>query len=96
VRRGTAIFIDLIHQVGGVYNVYLPLWLRRRAGAVEAGGNLASTVPQSLIAVEMQVDVAASIEGKRIDGVPHPGLCGRKLRELMQRVRSMWITVAGV
>ena len=53
--------LDLVHQVGpAVYNVYLLHRLRRRAGAAERARfarELHDGAVQSLIAVEMQVDV---------------------------------------
>jgi signal transduction histidine kinase len=56
--------LDLVRQVGpAVYNVYLLHRLRRRAGAAERARfarELHDGAVQSLIAVEMQVDVLAS------------------------------------
>jgi signal transduction histidine kinase len=53
--------LDLVHQVGpAIYNVYLLHRLRRRAGAAERARfarELHDGAVQSLIAVEMQVDV---------------------------------------
>jgi signal transduction histidine kinase len=92
---------ELVHQVGpAVYNVYLLRRLRLRAGAVERARfarELHDGAVQSLIAVEMQVDVLrrqstikpASIEGElgRIQGLLREEVL--KLRELMQQMKSL-------
>jgi len=93
--------LDLIHQVGpAVHNVYLLHRLRRRAGAAERARfarELHDGAVQSLIAVEMQVDVlrrqVASgpemVGGElgRIQGLLREEVL--KLRELMQQMKSM-------
>jgi signal transduction histidine kinase len=91
---------ELVRQVGpAVYNVYLLRRLRRRAGALERARfarELHDGAVQSLISVEMQVDVV------RRQTVTDPGAVadelGRiqvllreevlKLRELMQQMKS--------
>lgn len=92
---------ELVRQVGpAVYNVYLLRRLRLRAGAVERARfarELHDGAVQSLIAVEMQVDVlrrqAASPtsclteELNRIQGLLREEVL--KLRELMQQMKSM-------
>jgi signal transduction histidine kinase len=92
---------ELIKQVGpAVYNVYLLRRLRQRAGAVERARfarELHDGAVQSLIAVEMQVDVLrrqsvndASIvteELGRIQGLLREEVL--KLRELMQQMKSL-------
>ena len=91
---------DLIQQVGpAIYNVYLLHQLRRRAGAAERARfarELHDGAVQSLIAVEMQVDVL-----RRQDAADKPigGELGRiqgllreevlKLRELMQQMKAI-------
>lgn len=93
--------LDLIRQVGpAVYNVYLLHRLRRRAGAAERARfarELHDGAVQSLIAVEMQVDVLKRQAAN--DPAIVPGELGRiqgllreevlKLRELMQQMKSM-------
>ena len=91
---------DLVHQVGpAVYNVYLLHRLRRRASAAERARfarELHDGAVQSLIAVEMQVDVLRrQAEANR----PIDGELGRiqsllreevlKLRELMQQMKAI-------
>jgi signal transduction histidine kinase len=92
---------ELVRQVGpAVYNVYLLRRLRLRAGAVErarVARELHDGAVQSLIAVEMQVDVLrrqsaqdpASVSGElgRIQGLLREEVL--KLRELMQQMKSM-------
>jgi signal transduction histidine kinase len=92
--------LDLVCQVGpAVYNVYLLHRLRRRAGAAERARfarELHDGAVQSLIGVEMQVDVLKRQAG--VDGVIGSEL-GRiqgmlreevlKLRELMQQMKSI-------
>jgi len=90
--------LDMVHQVGpAVYNVYLLHRLRRRASAAERARfarELHDGAVQSLIAVEMQVDVLRrQAEANR----PIGGELGRiqsllreevlKLRELMQQMK---------
>lgn len=92
--------LELVRQVGpAVYNVYLIRRLRQRAGAVErarVARELHDGAVQSLIAVEMQVDVLRRQADLR-EGV----LAGElsriqqllreevlKLRELMQQMKS--------
>src|SRR5208283_4686080 len=93
--------LDLLRQVGpAVYNVYLLHRLRRRAGAAERARfarELHDGAVQSLIAVEMQVDVLK----RQSENSPHvvTGELGRiqgllreevlKLRELMQQMKSI-------
>lgn len=94
---------ELIRQIGpAVYNVYLLRRLRLRAGAVErarVARELHDGAVQSLIAVEMQVDVLrrqASAESSRLAGeleriqrlLREEVL---KLRELMQQLKSLEI-----
>ncbi|MFZ0759690.1 MAG: histidine kinase [Candidatus Sulfotelmatobacter sp.] len=93
--------LDLLRQVGpAVYNVYLLHRLRRRAGAAERARfarELHDGAVQSLIAVEMQVDVLrrqaestpAVIGGElgRIQGLLREEVL--KLRELMQQMKSI-------
>jgi signal transduction histidine kinase len=91
---------DMIRQVGpAVYNVYLLHRLRRRASAAERARfarELHDGAVQSLIAVEMQVDVLRrQAEANR----PIDGELGRiqsllreevlKLRELMQQMKAI-------
>jgi signal transduction histidine kinase len=92
--------LDLLHQVGpAVYNVYLLHRLRRRAGAAERARfarELHDGAVQSLIAVEMQVDV---LRRQSEAGKPIGGELGRiqallreevlKLRELMQQMKAI-------
>ena len=92
---------ELVRQVGpAVYNVYLIRRLRLRAGAVERARfarELHDGAVQSLIAVEMQVDVlrrqatSQSVpltqELGRIQGLLREEVL--KLRELMQQMKSM-------
>ena len=91
---------DFVRQVGpAIYNVYLLHRLRRRAGAAERARfarELHDGAVQSLIAVEMQVDVLRrqAEAGKEIGGE-----LGRiqallreevlKLRELMQQMKAI-------
>ena len=92
--------LDLVRQVGpAVYNVYLLHRLRRRASAAERARfarELHDGAVQSLIAVEMQVDVLRrQSEANR----PIDGELGRiqsllreevlKLRELMQQMKAI-------
>jgi signal transduction histidine kinase len=91
---------DLIRQVGpAIYNVYLLHQLRRRAGAAERARfarELHDGAVQSLIAVEMQVDV---LRRQAAAQMPVGGELGRiqgllreevlKLRELMQQMKSI-------
>ncbi len=92
--------LDLVHQVGpAIYNVYLLHRLRRRAGAAERARfarELHDGAVQSLIAVEMQVDVVR----RQLDaGKPIGSELGRiqgllreevlKLRELMQQMKAI-------
>jgi signal transduction histidine kinase len=93
--------LDLFHQVGpAVYNVYLLHRLRRRAGAAERARfarELHDGAVQSLIAVEMQVDVLrrqaettpAVVGGElgRIQGLLREEVL--KLRELMQQMKAI-------
>jgi signal transduction histidine kinase len=92
--------LDLMRQVGpAVYNVYLLHRLRRRAGAAERARfarELHDGAVQSLIAVEMQVDVLRRqaeaekpIGGElgRIQGLLREEVL--KLRELMQQMKSI-------
>ena len=92
--------LSLVRQVGpAVYNVYLLHRLRRRASAVErarVARELHDGAVQSLIAVEMQVDV---LRRQAENGRPISGELGRiqgllreevlKLRELMQQLKSI-------
>jgi signal transduction histidine kinase len=93
--------LDVRRQVGpAVYNVYLLHRLRRRAGAAERARfarDLHDGAVQSLIAVEMQVDVLrrqvesrpelVSGELGRIQGLLREEVL--KLRELMQQMKSI-------
>jgi signal transduction histidine kinase len=92
--------LDLVHQVGpAVYNVYLLHRLRRRAGAAERARfarELHDGAVQSLIAVEMQLDVLRrqADAGKpigeelvRIQGLLREEVL--KLRELMQQMKAI-------
>lgn len=90
--------LNLVQQVGpAVYNVYLLHRLRRRASAAERARfarELHDGAVQSLIAVEMQVDV---VRRQSEAGRPITGELGRiqgllreevlKLRELMQQMK---------
>jgi signal transduction histidine kinase len=92
---------ELVRQVGpAVYNVYLIRRLRLRAGAVERGRlarELHDGAVQSLIAVEMQVDVLRrqsttqttplTDELGRIQGLLREEVLN--LRELMQQMKSL-------
>jgi signal transduction histidine kinase len=100
-REELRFLLDLFRQVGpAVYNVYLLHRLRRRAGAAERARfarELHDGAVQSLIAVEMQVDVLR----RQADTTPQVvgGELGRiqgllreevlKLRELMQQMKSI-------
>ena len=92
--------LDLVHQVGpAVYNVYLLHRLRRRASAAERARfarELHDGAVQSLIAVEMQVDVLRrqaeanrpiSGELERIQSLLREEVL--KLRELMQQMKAI-------
>ena len=92
--------LDLVRQVGpAVYNVYLLHRLRRRAGAAERARfarELHDGAVQSLIAVEMQVDVVRrqadagqpiTAELGRIQGLLREEVL--KLRELMQQMKAI-------
>jgi signal transduction histidine kinase len=93
--------LNLFRQVGpAVYNVYLLHRLRRRAGAAErarVARELHDGAVQSLIAVEMQVDVlrrqaentpeVVGGELERIQGLLREEVL--KLRELMQQMKSI-------
>jgi signal transduction histidine kinase len=93
--------LDLFRQVGpAIYNVYLLHRLRRRAGAAERARfarELHDGAVQSLIAVEMQVDVlrrqaeskpaVVGAELQRIQGLLREEVL--KLRELMQQMKSI-------
>ena len=92
---------ELVRQVGpAVYNVYLLRKLRRRAGALERARfarELHDGAVQSLIAVEMQVDVLRRQAVSKPEKVPEElgrvqGLLREevlKLRELMQQMKSL-------
>ena len=92
---------ELVRQIGpAVYNVYLLRRLRLRAGALERARfarELHDGAVQSLIAVEMQVDVLRRQSATRSDLVPEElgriqGLLREevlKLRELMQQMKSL-------
>lgn len=93
--------LDLRRQIGpAIYNVYLLHRLRRRAGAAERARfarELHDGAVQSLIAVEMQVDVLRRqaqtspgvVDGelRRIQGLLREEVL--KLRELMQQMKSI-------
>ncbi len=93
--------LDMFRQIGpAVYNVYLLHRLRRRAGAAERARfarELHDGAVQSLIAVEMQVDVlrrqaetspeVVGGELQRIQGLLREEVL--KLRELMQQMKSI-------
>jgi signal transduction histidine kinase len=92
--------LNLVQQVGpAIYNVYLLHRLRRRASAAERARfarELHDGAVQSLIAVEMQVDV---LRRQAEAGRPTTGELGRiqgllreevlKLRELMQQMKAI-------
>ena len=92
--------LDMVHQVGpAVYNVYLLHRLRRRASAAERARfarELHDGAVQSLIAVEMQVDV---LRRQAEANLPIGAELGRiqsllreevlKLRELMQQMKAI-------
>ena len=91
--------LDVVRQIGpAVYNVYLLRRLRRRAGALERARlvrELHDGAVQSLIGVEMQVDVlrrthpiaaALGLELERIQQLLREEVL--KLRELMQEMKS--------
>jgi signal transduction histidine kinase len=92
---------EIVRQVGpAIYNVYLLRRLRLRAGAVErarVARELHDGAVQSLIAMEMQVDVVrrqsagesvkVSAELARIQGLLREEVL--KLRELMQEMKSI-------
>ncbi len=92
---------ELVRQIGpAVYNVYLLRRLRLRAGALERARfarELHDGAVQSLIAVEMQVDVLRRQSATRSELVPEElgriqGLLREevlKLRELMQQMKSL-------
>jgi signal transduction histidine kinase len=92
---------ELVRQIGpAVYNVYLLRRLRLRAGALERARfarELHDGAVQSLIAVEMQVDVLRRQSTTRSELVPEElgriqGLLREevlKLRELMQQMKSL-------
>ncbi|MGA8308657.1 MAG: histidine kinase dimerization/phosphoacceptor domain-containing protein, partial [Terriglobales bacterium] len=92
---------ELVHQIGpAVYNVYLLRRLRLRAGALERARfarELHDGAVQSLIAVEMQVDVLRRQSTTKAELVPEElgriqGLLREevlKLRELMQQMKSL-------
>jgi len=97
---------ELVRQIGpAVYNVYLLRRLRLRAGALERARfarELHDGAVQSLIAVEMQVDVLRRQSATRAEIVPEElgriqGLLREevlKLRELMQQMKSLDIDSA--
>ena len=94
--------LDVVRQVGpAIYNVYLLHRLRRRAGAMERARfarELHDGAVQSLIAVEMQVDVLKR-QAQSVTNGPIGAELGRiqgllreevlKLRELMQQMKSI-------
>ena len=92
---------ELVRQIGpAVYNVYLLRRLRLRAGALERARfarELHDGAVQSLIAVEMQVDVLRRQSATKSKSVPAElgriqGLLREevlKLRELMQQMKSL-------
>jgi signal transduction histidine kinase len=97
--------LDVVRQVGpAVYNVYLLHRLRRRAGAAERARfarELHDGAVQSLIAVEMQVDVLRRQAGgdgpigselERIQGLLREEVL--TLRELMQQMKSIEVDSA--
>ena len=99
---------ELVRQVGpAVYNVYLLRRLRQRAGAVErarVARELHDGAVQSLIAMEMQVDVLR--RQSESQGGPLTTELGRiqsllreevlKLRELMQQMKSLDVDEANL
>ncbi len=101
IQEQLRFLLDLRRQVGpAIYNVYLLHRLRRRAGAAERARfarELHDGAVQSLIAVEMQVDVLRRqaenspfiVDGelKRIQGLLREEVL--KLRELMQQMKSI-------
>jgi signal transduction histidine kinase len=101
IQEELRFLLDLFRQVGpAVYNVYLLHRLRRRAGAAERARfarELHDGAVQSLIAVEMQVDVlrrqaetspdVVGGELGRIQGLLREEVL--KLRELMQQMKSI-------
>jgi len=101
IQENLRFVLDLFRQAGpAVYNVYLLHRLRRRAGAAERARfarELHDGAVQSLIAVEMQVDVLrrqaettpAVVSGElgRIQGLLREEVL--KLRELMQQMKSI-------
>ncbi|HET7206157.1 MAG TPA: histidine kinase [Terriglobales bacterium] len=92
---------ELVRQIGpAVYNVFLLRRLRLRAGAVErarVARELHDGAVQSLIAMEMQVDVLRRKPGLMPERIPEElariqGLLREevlKLRELMQEMKSI-------
>jgi signal transduction histidine kinase len=100
-REELRFLLDLFRQVGpAVYNIYLLHRLRRRASAAERARfarELHDGAVQSLIAVEMQVDVlrrqaetspqVVGGELGRIQGLLREEVL--KLRELMQQMKSI-------
>lgn len=92
---------EIVRQVGpAVYNVYLLRRLRQKAGAIERARfarELHDGAVQSLIAVEMQVDVLRRQAVAKPDVIPDElgriqGLLREevlKLRELMQQMKSL-------
>jgi signal transduction histidine kinase len=92
---------ELVRQIGpAVYNVYLLRRLRLRAGALERARfarELHDGAVQSLIAVEMQVDVLRRQSATKVESLPEElgriqGLLREevlKLRELMQQMKSL-------
>lgn len=101
IQEHLRFLLDLRRQVGpAIYNVYLLHRLRRRAGAAERARfarELHDGAVQSLIAVEMQVDVLRRQSGNspqivggeldRIQGLLREEVL--KLRELMQQMKSI-------
>ncbi|MEY2394296.1 MAG: hypothetical protein QOF94_641 [Acidobacteriaceae bacterium] len=101
VQEELRFLLNLFRQVGpAIYNVYLLHRLRRRAGAAErtrVARELHDGAVQSLIAVEMQVDVLrrqaesspkeVGPELGRIQGLLREEVL--KLRELMQQMKSI-------
>ncbi|HVO60431.1 MAG TPA: histidine kinase [Terriglobales bacterium] len=99
--EGLRFLQELVKQVGpAVYNVFLLRRLRLRAGAVErarVARELHDGAVQSLIAMEMQVDVLRRTSGslparisdelRRIQGLLREEVL--KLRELMQEMKSI-------
>lgn len=97
---------ELVRQVGpAVYNVYLLRRLRQRAGAVErarVARELHDGAVQSLIAMEMNVDVVRRQSAAQSNPITHE--LGRiqallheevlKLRELMQQMKSLEVDSA--